>query len=261
MTAPARGRFLLPSRARMIGILAVLLVCLGGAPVARGDGVEVNFQDYVPDNVSADRWATLVEQDLAYWGLADQGPTTALAGEQDGVNTLGFTPFLDDATLGQTTFWTHPVYKTWRVKKCHRTSSGKRRCHWVKRRRHLYDLIDENDTAINANEPWNPGPNYPPIDEYDLESVLLHELDHYANPNREHQPRCSGAALATPLDTGEWWRGYNDWFMYGCGLGKRDGRTTVRKVGRFSVVVHRGSPEYTGRANLPSPTNRKVILP
>jgi hypothetical protein len=241
--------------------LAVVLLCLSCASVAKADSVAVNYQDYLPDNVSTDRWGNLVDQSLAFWGLGNDGATTAIAGDHDSIDTLGFTPFLDDATLGLTSFWTHSVYKTWKVKKCHRTASGKRRCHWVKRRKYLYDLIDENDTAINANEPWNPGPNYPPIDQYDLESVLLHELDHYANPDRPHQPRCSGAALATPLDTGEWWRGYNDWFMYGCDLGKRGGGRITGRVGHFSVVVHRGPPQYMDRGAGSAATGRKLALP
>jgi hypothetical protein len=241
------------------GIIAV--VFLGFASIAKADSVTANFDDYLPSNVSPDRWTTLVYQDTIRWGLLVDGSTDALAGEQDGVNTVGFTPYLDDATLGQTTFWTRPVYKYWRVKKCHRTSSGRRRCHWVKRKKLLYELIVENDTAINANEPWNPGPGYPAIDEYDLESVLLHELDHYAYPNREHRPRCSGAALATPLDTGEWWRGYDDWFMFGCGLDKRAPRTASGRLGRFDVVYHRLSPLYTTDSGVRGKWTRKVALP
>ena len=132
----------------------------------------------------------------------------------------------------------------------------------MRHRRFLYDLIDENDIGINSNVPWNPGPGYPPIDQYDLETVLLHEFGHYADPSAPHEARCSGGPLTESLDTGEWWRDYNDWFEFGCGLGKRAVRKPRTPAG-FVVIGHRLSARYvsggTHSSTGPTPLGRKTV--
>ena len=57
-----------------------------------------------------------------------------------------------------------------------------------------------------------PGPDYPALDQVDLESVLLHELGHMAG-NKKHRTRCTNSPMIEALGAGEWWRGARDhWF-------------------------------------------------
>ena len=45
--------------------------------------------------------------------------------------------------------------------------------------------VVERDLALNSSEDWNAGPDYPALDQVDLESVVLHELGHMAG-NKKH---------------------------------------------------------------------------
>jgi hypothetical protein len=61
------------------------------------------------------------------------------------------------------------------------------------------------------------GPARPAADEYDLESVVLHELGHMAG-NRKHSRRCMNSPMGLALGMGEWWRTPHDWYRRGCPL-------------------------------------------
>ena len=72
--------------------------------------------------------------------------------------------------------------------------------------------VVESDLALRADENWAAGPDYPALDEVDLESVLLHELGHMAG-NKKHRARCTNSPMIEALGAGEWWRGARDkWF-------------------------------------------------
>ena len=66
--------------------------------------------------------------------------------------------------------------------------------------------VVESDLALRADESWAQGPDYPALDEVDLESVLLHELGHMAG-NKKHRSRCTNTPMIEALGAGEWWRG------------------------------------------------------
>ena len=73
-------------------------------------------------------------------------------------------------------------------------------------------VVVERDLALRTDENWAAGPDYPALDEVDLESVLLHELGHMAG-NKRHRPRCTNSPMDEALGAGEWWRGSRDkWF-------------------------------------------------
>ena len=91
---------------------------------------------------------------------------------------------------------------------CHGTGSG-RHCRRTAGRvaRRIYD----HDVAFNANVRWSLGPWYPDTNHYDLESVVLHELGHFAG-NPHHQPRCTNSPMVEALGAGEFWRAPGEWF-------------------------------------------------
>ena len=75
----------------------------------------------------------------------------------------------------------------------------------------------ERDIFIRADIPWQAGPAYPVAGQVDLETVLLHELGHFAG-NRRHAPRgCRNSPMVVALAAGEWWRSRRDFSFRGCG--------------------------------------------
>jgi hypothetical protein len=138
-----------------------------------------------PANVDGARFQTLAKTTSARWGLKAKRWTSVEAGVEDGYNVAGFSTRVADDTLGvQTDFM----------------RAG---------------IVIERDLELNANQLWAAGPEYPALDEIDLESVLLHELGHMAG-NKRHLARCSNSPMGKALGAGEWWRGSRDKWFGGC---------------------------------------------
>jgi hypothetical protein len=86
-------------------------------------------------------------------------------------------------------------------------------------------------------------PGYPDSAHYDLETVLLHELGHFEDPNALHSTGCEPGPMWEDLDTGEWWRDVNDWHRNLCPSPRRaDSHTGHRARARFQVIGHRLRP-------------------
>ena len=113
----------------------------------------------------------------------------------DGRNAIGFAPRIAGA-LGAANIST---WSTRPRRTCRWTSTG-RRCHatgaGIGRR------IVERDTAIDPYAPWQSGPAYPGSEEYDLETVLIHELGHWSG--NDHARRCAASPMVRALEHGRW---------------------------------------------------------
>ena len=154
--------------------------------------------------VSAARLRTLARTTATRWGLKARGWTKAMAGVQDGLSVAGFSPGVPSGTLGvQTDF----------------LRDGR---------------VIERDLALRAGENWAAGPDYPALDQIDLESVLLHELGHMAG-NKQHRSRCVSSPLDEALGAGEWWRGSRDKWFGNCSALAR-GSSAARLVRRVVRV-------------------------
>jgi hypothetical protein len=157
-----------------------------------------------PASVSGKRFQTVIRTAASRWGLKTLRWTTVKAGVQDGYNVAGFSNDIPAGTLGvQTDF----------MKK------GK---------------IVEHDLALRAGEDWSAGPEYPGLDQIDLESVLLHELGHMAG-NKKHTARCANSPMDEALGAGEWWRGSRDKWFGDCTSGAA-ASSAGRLVHRLVVV-------------------------
>ncbi|MBE2316633.1 hypothetical protein DVA67_011645 [Solirubrobacter sp. CPCC 204708] len=136
----------------------------------------------LPASVSKTRLKTLARTTAKRWNLKAGTTTKLLAGVEDGRSVAGFSADVPSGTLGVQTDYLR---------------NGR---------------VVERDLALHAAENWAAGPNYPALDEIDLESVLLHEFGHMAG-NKQHESRCVNSPLDEVLGAGEWWRGARDhWF-------------------------------------------------
>jgi hypothetical protein len=138
-----------------------------------------------PAGVDPSRFRTVIRRSAARWGLKARGWTSAVAGRADGFQVAGFGKVPKKALAMQVDY--------------------------VDRAGHVRD----RDLVIRPDLPWQLGPGYPAMDEYDLESVLLHELSHFAG-NKRHRPRCVNSPLVEAMGAGEWWRGPQDRWSFGC---------------------------------------------
>jgi hypothetical protein len=135
-----------------------------------------------PATVSGPRFRTLARKTAARWGLRALRWTSAVAGQRDGFSVAGFSSTLPAGVLGLQTDYT------------------------------VGGRVVERDLSLRADENWSAGPDYPALDQIDLESVLLHELGHMAG-NKHHRARCSNSPMIDALGAGEWWHGARDhWF-------------------------------------------------
>jgi len=157
-----------------------------------------------PASVDGARFQTLIKKTSARWGLKAKRWTSVQAGVEDGYSVAGFSTRVPDDTLGvQTDF----------------IRAG---------------VVIERDLELNANENWAAGPDYPALDEVDLESVLLHELGHMAG-NKRHLVRCSNSPMGKALGAGEWWRGSRDKWFGGCSTSAR--ASSLKKSLEHRVVL------------------------
>jgi hypothetical protein len=153
-----------------------------------------------PADVSGARFQKVLKTAASRWNLKALRWTSAKAGVQDGYSVAGFSNKLDAGTLGLQT-------------------------DYVER-----GMVVERDLALNADENWNEGPEYPALDQVDLESVVLHELGHMAG-NKKHRARCTNSPMVEALAAGEWWRGSRDKWFGDCGA-------SASSVGR-KTFLHR----------------------
>jgi hypothetical protein len=173
------------------------------------------FPAAAPVDVDPDRFVALVRGVARRWDITTGGVSwrTFRFAHPDGRNGIGFAR-LPEGTLGQTNTWTARVYR--RARSCRWTSTG-RHCRMV--RRYLGRRIVERDTALERDVAWQQGPEYPDAAEYDLESVIIHELGHWAR--NKHARDCSASPMIPALDSGDWWRDPSDFHFGDCAVKAR----------------------------------------
>lgn len=149
----------------------------------------------LPPGVTKTRFVALVHAAGVRWGLPYKGTTRRSPLRADGRSTVGFARGLPVAALGLTEIQLVAYRRAGRI---------------VARR------VVEQDTYLRFDAPWVPGPARPDAWHVDLETVILHELGHYAG-NRGHAHNCRDTPMWVGLRSGDWWRSPTDWFQHGCG--------------------------------------------
>jgi hypothetical protein len=172
----------------------------------------------IPAGVDPARLRTIVAVSARRWGLRLTGWTDRVAGVRDHVNVAGFgTVPVSGALAVQADLYVkrYRVSQRCQVQRLNgvvvRRTCGPVQTHYVGR------VLTDQDLIIRTDVPWGMGPARPALDEYDLESVVVHELGHMAG-NHKHSPRCDNSPMGPALARGEWWRTPHDWYRRGCPL-------------------------------------------
>lgn len=173
----------------------------------------------LPPGVTAARFVRLVHAAGARWGLRYVGTTGAPVRLRDGRDTVGFAHDVPPFALGVTDVEAVAYVRGGRV---------------------LARRILEEDTRLRYDAPWDPGPALPDDRHVDLQTVIIHELGHYAG--NHHVRNCRDSPMWVGLSTGEWWHSPTDWFQHGCGIvtaaTAHPAAGTVPTPGRLLVRVH-----------------------
>ena len=152
----------------------------------------------VPRAVGAARFAVMARVAAKRWGLRETGTTTRAPRQGDGVDSVGFARDVPRVALGVTRIRSIRYY---------RRSGGVTRI--------VGERVVERDLSLAVGVPWWVGPGPPPSNRVDLQTVIVHELGHYAGNG--HVRNCTNSPMWTGLRAGEWWYSRSDWFQFGCG--------------------------------------------
>jgi hypothetical protein len=165
-----------------------------------------------PANVSLGRFDEVASSSGARWGLRARALTGRIAGIRDGQDVVGFGRNVPAEALAIERDYVVRTYRL--VKRCRVQGRRRLACRTIGKR-YVGRRVDERDVTVRPDVEWQPGPGYPGPAQYDLETVLIHELGHFAG-NPDHAPRCVNSPLMESLAAGDWWRSPSDWHVGGC---------------------------------------------
>ena len=206
-------------RTRLSPLVAIAAAACALAPAAasaESNTLYVNATDDRPAGVDASRLYDLTDVSGSRWKLNVAGNASADPGVRDNTQTLGFSKATNPKALGVTSIWSRARYRVKTVRRCWR-QNGRKRCRSSKRYVRTGTEVVEKDVQLNPFVRWEQGPAYPSTGEYDLESTILHELGHFANPEKDnHVFGCENSPMIDSIAPGEYWRDSDDWLRFGC---------------------------------------------
>ncbi|MDA0171739.1 hypothetical protein OJ998_21745 [Solirubrobacter taibaiensis] len=186
------------------------------------------FPTGAPASVDSSRFIAVVRASAARWDISRGGVSWKMFNfdRPDGRNAIGFEP-RPEGVLGTTNTWTARVYR--KRRSCRPTLSG-RKCRTV--RKYVGRQVVEADVAIDPFTPWQQGPALPTTEQFDLETVIAHELGHWAGNG--HRNSCSHL-MTRAIDAGDWWRDIDDFHFSSCGASTK-AVGAAHAAGRFEHV-------------------------
>lgn len=190
-----------------------------------------------PATVGLERWEALVRVAASRWGMKVVGRRTGTPVFGNGINEVGFGAVKSDALAVQVDTYT----QTFRVTRRCRIRAGRRVC--FNKRVLVRRKLRDRDIRVSRSVVWQPGPAKPSPDEYDLQTVLLHEMGHMAG-NARHASRCANSPMIVSLDKGEWWHGPNDRFVR-CenrGTAAKASAASAPRIDRTTVTITLDEP-------------------
>ncbi len=191
----------------------------------------------IPEGVDAERFAALAETQGSRWGHRPDGITLDAVSLRNRRTEVGFSRRVPAGSLGITSFRHLARYR--RTVRCRVSPSGARSgCVTIGVRR-LGVVVTDRDIMLRRSARWEAGPALPDDEEYDLQSVLLHEFGHLAG-NEGHARGCAVTPMTPALAPGDWWRSTLDHRLV-CRAGARAASRTSRalRFGRRTIVERR----------------------
>lgn len=186
----------------------------------------------LPSSVARARWLALVDATARRWGLRRAGAVSGSARGGNYRNEVGFSYDLPSSKLGVTETLMLVRYRL--VWVCDRRGCGYRR-------RVASRTVVDRDVRLNHWVRWQQGPTLPGRRQMDLQTVLIHEMGHFAGNG--HARACRNTPMVAALAPGEWWRGPDDYGWRGCGsraaVATTEGRLDHRVL-RVAVPVRAG---------------------
>jgi hypothetical protein len=191
--------------------------------------------------VARSRLVTLVRNSAQRWRLDPRGPVKRTPRLGDAHNDVGFAARLvSPGALGTTTVLRQSDVRVRRV--C--AAGG---CRTL--RAPAGSRVVERDLALLPDVAWAQGPAHPSGEEYDLETVILHELGHWAGNLRHTPVGCHDTPMVRGLGPGEWWRSPTDWHYDACAAARAAGalevpslaappRRITERIVEQTVVLH-----------------------
>jgi hypothetical protein len=172
---------------------------------------------HTPRGLSASRFRWMASQSARRWGIGIDGATNRVAGVADRVNVIGFGTAVPGNALG--------VQRDLVERRVLISPTGERTV--------TSSRVVDRDITIRPDMGWWIGPGALPADRLDLETVLIHELGHFAG-NPRHLRHCTNSPMATGLAPGEWWHTARDHFAF-CDAAPVARAASVRRL----HLVHR----------------------
>ena len=158
--------------------------------------------DGIPDGVDSERFVALAESQGERWGHKPGGVTFAAVNLHNHRTEIGFTDRVPSGLLGVT--WVYYRVHTRRFLRCRVSPAGERYgCVTVRIQRTV--KVTDRDIMLRSAVPWSVGPAWPTPEEFDLQTVLIHEFGHLAG-NMGHNANCTVAPMTPSLAPGDWWR-------------------------------------------------------
>ena len=148
---------------------------------------------------------------------------------------IGFSDRVPSYALGITWFHYRVHYR--RLIRCRISPAGARYGCVVLKVEASAMKITDRDILVRRDVPWALGPAWPTPEEFDMQTVLLHEFGHLAG-NLRHNANCSVAPMTPSLAPGDWWRSTLDHRVV-CRPGARSaslGPRRMRFIERRSVT-------------------------
>lgn len=152
----------------------------------------------VPPSVDPARFGQLARVGAKRWGLVAAGTTPRAPRSEDGSDTVGFARDVPRDALGITRIRSIRYYR--------RGPRGKLRF--------VHERVVERDLSLSYGVRWHAELGAPPSDRVDLQTVLIHELGHFAG--NDHVRDCTNSPMWVGLRPGEWWWTRADWFQADC---------------------------------------------
>ncbi len=157
----------------------------------------------IPDAADDERFIAMAETQGARWGLRPDGVTFDSVSLRNRRPEVGFSSRVPDGVLG--IHYRRYLIRYKRMLRCRILPNGSRTDCVTVGLKKVATVVTDRDIVLHPGVPWELGPAWPEQDEFDLQTVMIHEFGHFAG-NEQHDGNCTVAPMTPSLSPGDWWR-------------------------------------------------------